>query len=298
MTPQEMRNAKAREITEAAQGLGWEALVEVKGYKFRAELFAEGATEQTVSGKLSKALELIDEFGGPELYPLTETYDLIPLGVKDEAAELDEFVEELTESTNEFGELLSALDEFVEHDAGEKEIEPEANDENCPSTLDLSNEGTEAMEAFIDGDDYEDPGEDAADATCADCEMRESCGMKDEEAPMNGSHEDSEFGDGRYTSPKEVWAATQTSDAPQNEHEHQHGGPKLAQEVEMSEETKGYILTAARIIADGGFVIVARPTKADQAKGFKTQLFASINRSHAKTLRDVYGYGINIAARQ
>lgn len=235
MTPNEMREAKAQAISEAAQGLGWEALVEIKGYKFTVVLSAENATEQMIEGPLGEALKLVNDFGGPELYPSDETYDLVPLGVHDADKDLDEFVEELTESTNEFGELLSALDEFVEHDAGE---------------------------------------EDTADAMCSTCNGEE-CGIpawvvellqsypepvegEGWEVPMNGLHEDPEYGDGRYTFPKEVWVATRISDTPQDEYEHQHGGPTLAQpkEVEMSNEN--YVKDAVRTIANDGFVLVAR----------------------------------------
>ena len=257
MTPNEMREQKKAAIEVAAGKLGWEAEVEIDGYGFVAYLSALGASEQMVEGKLSAAERILSDLGVPGLYPADETYDLIPLGVKDEAAELDE---------------------FVEHDAGEE-----------------------------DDEDYED----TADAMCARCgecgispswvtelaaSMPEPTEGEGWEVPM--LHEDSEFGDGRYTSPKETWAAAQVSDTPQNEYEHVHGGPRLAQEDTMSEETKGYVKTASQIVAEDGFVVVVRPTKADRAKGFKVQKFASINISHATALRDEYGYSINIAARQ
>jgi len=328
MTPNEMRANKAREITEAAQGLGWEALVEIEGFSFTVLLSAEGATGQMIEGKLSKALSLIDEFGGPELYSLVEEYDLVPLGVLDEqdkSCEGCEYYHNETETETSSCQLPlqvkcvreakdedlvplgihdagKDLDEFVEHDAGEE-------DEKRPSGLGLSDEGIEATEAFINGDDFEDPGEDAADAMCEKCNGEECCGIpwvtelaasmpepvegEGWEVPM-GLHEDPEFGDGRYTSPKEVWAATQTSDTPQNEYEFKNGGPTLAQEATMSE---GYVKTATRIIADGGFVIVARPQPKDQAEGFAVQRFASINLSHARALRNKYGYSIGIAAQ-
>jgi len=324
VTPSEMRDAKARKIAEAAQGLGWEALVEIDGFEFTAYLEADNASAQMVEGKLSAAERILSDFGGPELYSLVEEYDLVPLGVHDAGKDLDEFV-----TAYPGGELyppaeaadLEAMNE--EHDAGEDYDER-------PSGLDLSDEGLEAMDAYINCDVGEEV--DAADELCATCgntgtqgvcpcgrvgacEIEPSPAWVTElaasvpepvegegwEVPMNGLHEDPEYGDGRYTSPKETWAASQISDTPQNENEHEHGGPTLAnnpKEVEMSENNENYVLTASRIIANGGFVIVARPKPTDQAEGFKIQRFASINRSHATALRDKFGYSIGIAARQ
>lgn len=288
MTPNEMRAKKVQDITEAAQGLGWEAEVEIDGFSFTALLSAEGASGQIVEGKLGKALKLIDDFGGPELYSLVEEYDLVPLGVKDEAAELDEFV--------------------TEHDAGEEETNDEENEER--DFGDPEKEWDRAAEEREFEESTEFP--DAADAMCADCNG-EKCGIPPAwvtelaasvpepvegegwEVKVNGLHEDPFFGDGRYTSPKETWAAAQISDTPQNEYEHQHGGPALAQEVTVSEKTEGYVKTASRIVANEGFVVVARPKPTDQAEGFKVQYFASINLSHAAALRDRYGYSIGIA---